>query len=125
MMLLSMQWPWLQSDAMWVPWCFIIKFFNAFRELSWHFNRVMEKLHVDPIKARIYRAGFTFLVTAHIITCAFFIVARIEGDDNTSYITTIPDLVTGVACIRPTLRGRLKRSARAVRAQCNYLAVWP
>ena len=23
------------------------------------------------------------------------------------------------------LRGRLKRSARAVRAQCNYLGVWP
>ena len=22
-------------------------------------------------------------------------------------------------------RGRLKRSARAVRAQCNYLGVWP
>ena len=27
--------------------------------------------------------------------------------------------------IQPRLWGRLKRSARAVRAQCNYLGVWP
>ena len=92
---------WLQSDTTWVPFCFIIKWFNALWNLPSHFNDAMEKMRVDPIKGRIFRAAFIFVMTAHIMACVFFVVARTQGDEATQYITTIPNLVSGGKVLYP------------------------
>ena len=87
--------PWLTSYVWLVPRCFFVKFFKSLSELWYHFGQMLQRLQVDPIRARIYRGAFTFLVVTHLISCLFMWVAHQEGDESTQYITTVPNLVTG------------------------------
>ena len=87
--------PWLTLQLFWVPCCFGVKFFKSLSELWYHFGRALERHDVNPIRGRIYHGLFTFLVFAHLASCAFMAVAHREGDAATQVITTVPSLVTG------------------------------
>ena len=87
---------WLTTE-LWVAWIFAFKWLKSIWDIWGQFSAVLARLFVDPITARIYHAGFVLLVATHIVSCGFMALAHHEGNENTEYITDIPNFVTGHA----------------------------